>query len=120
MKQAPLLLAGAALLLAPSVFGSEPVLNIKAICKSRAADAKMLGSPPAQSNDDCARDEESAKQQLTTVWGSTSAPIRKQCVSDAHALGTTSYLDLVTCIQLEEETKAIQSEDKKKLDAKKP
>src|ERR1700761_5897525 len=86
--------------------GAEPKLNVDAICKSREADAKMLRSTPAQSRTDCVHDEEAAKDQLASVWASTSVPIRNQCESDAHSLGTTSYLDLLTCIQIEEEMKA--------------
>jgi hypothetical protein len=106
MKQAPLLFALVALLFVPSAFGREPMLNITAICKSRAADAKMLGSTPAQSTDDCVHDEESAKQQLTTLWATTSVSTRNRCESEAHSLGTTSYLDLVTCIQMVDEMKS--------------
>jgi hypothetical protein len=46
------------------------------------------------------RDEEAAKQQLSAVWASTSISIRTRCVSDARSLGTTSYLDPLTCIQM--------------------
>lgn len=87
-------------------FSGEPKLNVKVICKSREADAKMLRSTPAQSMQDCMHDEEAAKTQLSGLWASTSASLRNRCVSDAHSLGTTSYLDLLTCIQMEEEMKS--------------
>lgn len=95
----------ASLLTSPA-FSGEPRLNIKVICKSREADAKMLRSTPAQSMQDCMHDEEAAKTQLSGLWASTSASLRNRCVSDAHSLGTTSYLDLLTCIQMEEEMKS--------------
>ena len=63
----------------------------------------MLQSTSAQSIADCVRDEEAAKQQLSTLWASTSAPIRNRCESDARSLGTTSYLDLLACIQIAED-----------------
>jgi hypothetical protein len=93
-------------LLASPAFGGEPTLNIKAICKSREADARMLRSTPAQSTEDCVHDEEAAKTQLRNLWASTSASVRNRCESDARSLGTTSYLDLLTCIQMEEEMKS--------------
>lgn len=95
----------ASLLASPALSG-EPRLNVKAICKSREADAKMLRSTPAQSIEDCVHDEEAAKKQLGSLWASTSASVRSRCVSDAHSLGTTSYLDLLTCLQMEEEMKS--------------
>ena len=93
-------------LLVSPAFSGEPRLNVKAICKSREADARMLRSTPAQSIEDCVHDEEAAKTQLGSLWASTSASVRSRCVSDAHSLGTTSYLDLLTCIQMEEDMKS--------------
>lgn len=108
MKKAPALFAFAVLLnfVAPPVFGRVPKLNIEAICKSREADAKILRSTPAQNRQDCMHDEEAAKQQLTSLWASTSAFVRNRCESDARSLGTMSYLDLLTCVQMEQEMKS--------------
>src|SRR5579863_10362074 len=108
MKQLAALLAFAALLTlaAPPSFGREPRLNVKAICQSRETDARTLRSTPAQSRADCERDEQTAKNQLVGVWASTSAATRNRCQSDARSLGTTSYLDLLTCIQMEDEMKS--------------
>jgi hypothetical protein len=112
MKQAPALLAFAVLLapIAPPSFGREPNLNVEAICRSREADAKMLRSTPAQTRADCEHDERAARDQLDGIWASTSAAIRNRCRSDARALGTTSYLDLLTCIEMKKE---MQSGSKK-------
>jgi hypothetical protein len=103
MLRALVLFAVLLLLYTPPALGRMPELNVEAICKSRAADAKMMHSAPLESIADCVRDEEAAKQQLSTLWASTSVPIRNRCVSEARSLGTTSYLDLLTCIQMAEE-----------------
>ena len=87
-------------------FGQSPKLDVKAICEARSADAKKVGSPPDQNITDCMRDEESAKQQLNALWASTPVAIRKRCESDARSLGTTSYLDLLSCIQIAQDTKS--------------
>jgi hypothetical protein len=42
MKRALVLFAVLLLLFTPPAFGGVPELNIKAICKARSADAKML------------------------------------------------------------------------------
>jgi hypothetical protein len=108
MKKAPAFFAFAVLLnlVAPPAFGREPKLNIEAICMSREADAKMLRSTPAQNRQDCVHDEEAAKQQLNNIWALTSAFVRNRCESDARSLGTMSYLDLLTCVQMEQEMKS--------------
>ena len=114
MKRALVLFAVLLPLLTPPAFGRVPELNVKAVCKARSV-AKVLPSTPGQSIADCVRDEEAAKQQLSTLWASTSVPIRNRCQSDARALGTTSYLDLLACIQISQDTKS-----ERKRDAGKP
>ena len=103
MLRALVLFAVLLLLFTPPALGRMPELNVKAICKSRSADAKMMRSAPLESIEDCVRGEEAAKQQLSTLWASTSVPIRNRCESEARSLGTTSYLDLLTCIQIAED-----------------
>jgi len=68
-------------------------------------------SPPDQSMTDCVRDEEAAKQQLNTLWEETPVSIRKRCESDARSLGTLSYLDLLSCIQIGKDLKADSKKD---------
>jgi hypothetical protein len=106
MKRAFLLSAVLLFLFTPPAFGRMPELNVKAVCNARAADEKRLRSIPLQSIEECVHDEDAAKQELSSLWDSTSVPIRNQCESDARALGTTSYLDLVTCVQMADDIKS--------------
>jgi len=105
MKRALVLFAVLQPMVTPPAFGGVPELNVKAICKARSTEAKILQSPPDQSTADCVLGEEAAKQQLGPLWTSTSVRIRNRCESDARSLGTTSYLDLFACLQIAEDTK---------------
>ena len=106
MKHALVLFAVLLPLLTPPAFGRVPELNVKAICEARSADAKMMHSVPLESTADCVRDEEAAKQQLISLWASVPVRMGNRCESDARSLGTTSYLDLLACIQIAEDTKS--------------
>jgi len=106
MKRALVLFAVLQSLFTPPAFAGVPELNVNAVCKARSVDAKMLQSPPDQSTAECVRDEEAAKQQLGTLWASTSVPIRNRCESDARSLGMRSYLDLLICLQMAEDLKS--------------
>jgi hypothetical protein len=55
MLRALVLFAALLPLFTPPVLGRMPELNVKALCKSRSADAKMMQSAPVQSTADCAR-----------------------------------------------------------------
>jgi hypothetical protein len=79
-----------------------PKLNVEALCKSTTADDKAMGLALAQSFTDCMRDETNAQQQLSTVWASTSGPVRDRCEGEAVAGGSQSYVDLLTCIRMTE------------------
>jgi len=105
MKRA-LLFAMLLLPFAPPAFGRMPELNPQKICKAREASAKILRSIPMQSFEDCVHDEENAKQQLGSLWEKSPASVRRLCESDARALGTLSYLDLLTCLQTAEDLKS--------------
>jgi hypothetical protein len=105
MRRALMLFAVLLFPFTPPAFRQVPELNVKAVCKARWADARLTLSPPDQSIADCVRDEESARQQLNALWASTPVPMRNRCKSDAHSLGTTSYLDLLTCLQIATDTK---------------
>jgi hypothetical protein len=92
--------------LTPPAFGQVPDINSRAVCNARDSDAKVMHSAPLQSVAECEQDESDAKQQLGVVWASTEIPLRKRCQSDGRALGTTSYLDLLACIQIAEDEKS--------------
>jgi hypothetical protein len=96
-------------LLALAMMGSQvtiqvsdriPQLNVEATCKDSVATDKAMGLALPQSYDDCMRDENEARQQLNTVWLTNSDTIRSQCVGEATAGGSDSYVDLLTCMQM--------------------
>jgi len=111
MKRSLLTLA-ALLVLFPALRASAgpPDLNAGAMCRARAADARTLRSPPDQSVADCVRDEQSAKQELAALWTSVPAGTRKECESEGRTLGTTSYLDLLSCVRTAEDVKSTPKE----------
>jgi len=98
------------LLVTPPAFAGEPEINVKAVCNTRSADAKSLQIPPDQSDEDCVRDEEAARQQLGALWASTPVSIRNRCQADARSLGTLDYFDLLSCLQIAEDLKSVPQE----------
>ncbi|MDH2343463.1 hypothetical protein QCM77_31020 [Bradyrhizobium sp. SSUT18] len=77
-----------------------PQLNVEATCKATVATDKAMGLDLAQSYDDCMRDENSALQQLHSVWLTNSDSLRNRCEGEATAGGSDSYVDLLTCMQM--------------------
>jgi hypothetical protein len=111
MMRASMSLVVLLLLVTPPAFAGEPEINVKAVCNTRLADAKNLQIPPDQSDEDCVRDEEAARQQLGALWASTSVFIRNRCQADARSLGTLDYFDLLSCLQIAEDLKLAPQEE---------
>ena len=103
-----------AALLALAVIGSQlttpvservPDINVQKLCRLSAASAKIMGEPEPQSIGDCIREENDAKQELARIWPKTDSVMRDRCEGEATALGTRTYLDLLTCLQIASDTK---------------
>ncbi|TYO66045.1 hypothetical protein FXV83_13325 [Bradyrhizobium hipponense] len=77
-----------------------PQLNVEATCRATVATDKAMGLDLPQTYDDCMRDENSALQQLNSVWLTNSDSLRNRCEGEATAGGSDSYVDLLTCMQM--------------------
>ena len=108
MKVALLSLALFGMELTTPISDRVPELRVEALCKARSAGYKLMRLPELESVADCVQDEKTAKQRLSTVWETTSRPVRDRCVSEVlFSLGTRSYLDLLSCIQIAEDAKSM-------------
>ena len=77
-----------------------PKLNVEATCRGSVEADKAMGLALPQSFDKCMSDENSARQQLDPIWSSYTPAIRAQCEGEATAGGDASYVDLLTCLQM--------------------
>lgn len=83
-----------------------PKIGSEKLCKARSAGVRMMKSAELESVADCIRGESDARQQLGAIWDRTDSAIRRRCKAQAVALGTLSYLDLLTCIQTADDLKS--------------
>lgn len=84
-----------------------PEMKVEALCQATTAIDKAMGLSEAQSLADCMRDETAAQQQLQTMWQGTAPSVRDRCEGEASSAGAQSYVDLLTCIQMEEMANAL-------------
>jgi hypothetical protein len=106
MKAALLTLAMIGSQLTIPVSERVPDINVQKLCKLIAANAKIMGEPKPQSVSDCVREENDAKQELVRIWPKTDSVMRDRCEGEATALGTRTYLDLLTCLQIANDTRS--------------
>jgi hypothetical protein len=90
----------AAIQLVTPISEAVPKLNVEVTCRGSVEADKAMGLALPQSFDKCMSDENSARQQLDTIWLSYSPTVRVQCEGEATAAGDPSYVDLLTCLQM--------------------
>ena len=88
-----------------------PVINVEKTCKDSLTADKEGRIDLAQPLANCMRDENEARQQLDAVWSTYSAPIRERCEREATLLGEGSYVDLLTCVQMNDPAKLTPTMD---------
>lgn len=92
-------LAGVApLLMAASPSSGVPNLDVKGTCHAR-------GTAEQIAKDSCMQDELGAKKELDKMWGRVPANVRRTCLDEVHIGGSPSYVELLTCSQMNEWSK---------------
>jgi hypothetical protein len=89
-----------------------PTFNVEAMCTQVLADNKASGLALPQTFDDCISDENTARQQLAGLWVANSGPVRESCEGEATAGGISSYVDMLTCVQMTDWAKSPSSPEK--------
>jgi hypothetical protein len=89
-----------------------PRINVESLCRARSADDRLMRLPESQPVADCVQDEKTSRDTLGTAWPAAPGSVRARCRADAVALGTLSYVDLLTCLQMADDMKAPPSDAK--------
>src|SRR5215213_3170072 len=84
-----------------------PRLGVEASCREVTELNRSTGLADAQSYDGCLRDEQQARQSLTPIWTTFSASERERCTGEA-TIGSPSYVDLLTCLQMAQDADALE------------
>lgn len=104
MKQFVSLIIFLSLLIAPAAARprseSVPKLDVERSCR----DAKTYGmNDPEQTYKNCMLDEREAEKQLWQKWSHFKAATKRNCIA-AGAAPSPSYVELLTCIEMTDET----------------
>lgn len=99
---APLLLVSSHLL---AVEDSVPVFDVKKICQGPAIESAFAG----RNADTCIQSENAARDQLKKSWGEFPAKDRVGCIATAKIGGLPSYVELITCLEINRELDKIHA-----------
>jgi hypothetical protein len=79
---------------------ADRVPNFDVARNCRLDVAATAGLAVGQSDKNCMRDEQQARQQLQRRWLKFPAPSRASCSAEENVGGTPSYVSLLTCLQM--------------------
>jgi hypothetical protein len=104
------LVLGAQLLM--PVADSVPTLNVEQVCDGIAKQGGVTFHDPqiAQEKQDCLDSEHAIRDDLAKRWTSFSAPDRIACTSEAMMGGESSYTELLTCLEMARDVRAMRDE----------
>ena len=92
-----LTLIAAASLAATAAFAAEvPTLDVTRTCKPITNDRSI-----AIDSDRCLKTERAARDQLTREWTNFPVASRSRCTQTATMGGLPSYVELITCLEME-------------------
>ena len=90
-----------------------PIINVEKTCKDSVAADKGANVALSQPLENCISDENAAKQQVDAVWSTYPAQVRERCEQEATLLGEGSYVDLLTCMQMNDSARLTPTMDLK-------
>jgi hypothetical protein len=114
MILAKLLAISAQFLVPVAATGSVPHLNVEQVCEGIAKQGGVTFRDPAvaQEKKNCLESEEAIRAELVKQWPSFSAADKTHCVNESTMGGESSYTELLTCLEMARDVRAMRSEQR--------
>ena len=88
----------------PVAAGDIPRIDFERTCR----DTPPVAMDKKATFDQCMADEKQARDQLSGTWAHASAKARQQCSAMTQLGGQSSYVELITCLEMENPANAGQ------------
>jgi hypothetical protein len=88
-----------------------PTLDIEATCRR----AQPLSAGEKSAFQSCMNDENEAKKELIKTWSTFKPGPQRTCVDETKIGGAPSYVELLTCLQLDKQATEAARENQKEL-----
>jgi hypothetical protein len=103
---------GVQLLMPVAAGDGVPNLNVEQVCDGIAKQGGVTFHDPAiaQEKKNCLDSELQIRQQLLKQWSNFSASDRLHCVNESVMGGSSSYTELLTCLEMARDVRAMRAE----------
>jgi hypothetical protein len=118
----PAALALGAQLMMPVVTDGVPQLNVEQVCEGIAKQGGVTFHDPAiaQEKKNCLESEEAIHDELVKQWSSFTAADKTSCVNESKMGGESSYTELLTCLEMARDVRAMRNEQQGAASGAKP
>ena len=113
---------GAQLLMPVAAGDGVPNLNVEQVCEGIAKQGGVTFRDPAiaQEKKNCLDSEQTIREELVKQWSSFSTNDRTHCVNESVMGGDSSYTELITCLEMARDVRAMREQQAAPPAATKP
>ncbi len=96
------------------VADSVPTLNVEQVCQGIAQQGGVTfhDSAVGQEKQNCVDSEKAMREQLVKEWPTFAASDRVACTNESRMGGESSYTELLTCLEMARDVRAMNSNQK--------
>jgi len=106
------ILAAFSFSISPTRSDQYPILNVAPLCHALTDRSNLQLGLRDVSFDDCMKAEHADRETMIKEWSTFSADDKRHCIAGATMGGVPSYTDLVTCLEMARDVRAIRAQEK--------
>jgi hypothetical protein len=96
------------------VADSVPTLNVDQVCQGIAQQGGTTfhDSAVGEEKKNCIDSEQAIRDQLAKEWSTFAVPDKTACTNESRTGGEASYTELLTCLEMARDVRAMNSDEK--------
>jgi hypothetical protein len=90
-------------------FDDIPTLDVRPVCRGIASQSELEAGLQQTTFEQCVQSEQAVREEVKKEWSTFSATDRQHCVALAKTGGESSYTELITCMEMARDVRALRS-----------
>jgi hypothetical protein len=103
-------LIGLSASIVPARSDEYPTLDVKPLCRGLTNQSSLQEGLRSVTFDECLKAEQADRDTMIKEWSSFSAEDKRHCIAEATMGGESSYTDLLTCLEMARDVRALHKE----------
>src|SRR5262249_455339 len=86
-----------------------PTLDVRPVCRGIASQSELEAGLQRTNFEQCVQSEQATREQLKKEWSTFTTADKSHCVNLAKTGGESSYTELITCMEMARDVRALRS-----------